>query len=67
MNDRLSPLKFLTAYNKRGATQNARCPDKPLLRKAFRASFTLSEAGYVAAGNSVSCCQLPLGAGCFPI
>ena len=48
MNDRLSSPKFPTAYNKRGATGNTRCPDKPLLRRAFRASFTLSAAGHIA-------------------
>ena len=63
MNNRLSPLKFLTTYNKRGATKNIQCPDKPLHCKAFRASFTLSAAGYVAAGYAIICGELPLGAG----
>ncbi len=60
MNDRLSPLKFPTVYNNYGATPDAQCPDKPLHCKAFRASFTLSAAGYITAGNPVLGCQFPL-------
>ena len=63
MNDRLSPLKFLTAYNKRGATKNIQCPDKPLRCKAFRASFTLSAAGHIGAADSALAGNLPLGTG----
>lgn len=63
MNDRLSPLKFSTIYNKRGATKNTQCPDKPLHCKAFRASFTLSAAGYIASGNPTQRCDFSLGEG----
>ena len=63
MNARLSPLKFLTAYNKRGATKNIQCPDKSLRCKAFRASFTLSAAGYVGPRDPIVRRQLPLGPG----
>lgn len=38
-------------------------PGKPLHCKAFRASFTLVAAGYIAAGNSVLRRQLTLGPG----
>lgn len=63
MNNHLPLLNFLTVYNKRGATQNARCPDKPLLRKAFRASFTLSAVGYIGPADSALGGNLPLCAG----
>ena len=61
MNDRLSPLKFPTVYNKRGATKNIQCPDKPLHCKASRASFTLSAAGYIAPGDAEGGGDFPLG------
>ena len=63
MNNHLPLLNFLTVYNKRGATQNARCPDKPLLRKAFRASFTLSAAGYIGAADAALARDFPLCTG----
>lgn len=52
--------KISTTYNNHGATKNFQCPDKPLHRKAFRASFTLSAAGHITAGNPVLGCQFPL-------
>lgn len=55
------PLKFPTVYNKHGATKNIQCPDKPLRCKAFRASFTLVAAGYIAPGNAEGSGDLPLG------
>lgn len=61
VNDRLSFLKFPTIYNNHGATKNIQCPDKPLHRKAFRASFTLSAAGHIAPGNPKRGGNLPLG------
>lgn len=61
MNNRLPRLNFLTVYNKRGATKNIQCPDKPLHCKAFRASFTLSAAGYIGSRDPVLRSQLPLG------
>lgn len=63
MNSRLSFLKFPTIYNNHGATKNIQCPDKPLCFKAFRASFTLGAAGYIAPGNPAQRRDLPLGEG----
>lgn len=56
-------LKFPTVYNKRGATKNTQCPDKPLRCKAFRASFTLSAAGHIASGDAEGGGDFPLGQG----
>lgn len=42
---------------------NIRCPDKPLYGKAFRASFTVSAAGYIRAADAALARNLPLGAG----
>ncbi len=61
MNGRLSSLNFPAVYNKRDATPNTQCPDKPLHCKAFRASFTLSAAGYIAPGDAEGGGNLPLG------
>lgn len=63
MNDCLSSLKFPTVYNNHSATKNVQCPDKPLHCKAFRAPFTLSAAGHIAAGYAIVCGEFPLGAG----
>lgn len=61
MNNRLPILSFLTAYNNHITTKNIQCPDKPLHCKAFRASFTLSAAGHIGAGNPAQRRDLPLG------
>ena len=53
--------KISTTYNNHGATKNFQCPDKPLHCKAFRASFTLSAAGYIAPGDAEGGGNLPLG------
>lgn len=53
----------LPLNNNHGAAQNAQCPDKPLRDKAFRASFTLSAAGYIAAGDTEGASDFTLGKG----
>lgn len=53
--------KIPTIYNNHGATKNIQCPDKPLRCKAFRASFTVSAAGYITPRNSAQRGNLPLG------
>ena len=50
-------------YNNGGATKNIQCPDKPLPRKAFRASFTLSAAGHIASGDTEGGGDFSLGEG----
>ena len=52
--------KFLTAYNNGGATPNTPDARKPLIFKAFRASFTLMAAGYVAPADAAALCDFPL-------
>lgn len=56
-------LKFLFTYNKRGATPTRPMPGQAFCCKAFRASFTLTAAGYIGAGDSKGRGDLPLGQG----
>ena len=58
--------KIFTTYNNRGATPSYTQSPETLSYKAFRASLTLTAAGYIGAGNAALERDLPLGEGRSP-
>ena len=65
MNDRLSPLKFLTAYNKRGNTLKHLMPGQALAPQGFPGIVYIKRGGIRSCGKFRKLLPTPAGCGVF--